>query len=58
MTLKLFSGLAKELKLKVKKWSLIPTYGEVAENKLVGGFFVPFASLLELKTKLNFEKLK
>ena len=58
MTLKLFSGLAKELKLKVKKWSLIPTYGEVGEKKLVGGFFGSLASWLELKTKLNLKKLK
>ena len=38
MALKFYSSVAKELKLKVRKfWGLIPTFREVPEKKVVGG---------------------
>ena len=38
--LKFYTSLSKGLKLKVRKfWGLIPTFAEVTEEKLVGGFF-------------------
>ena len=41
--LKFYTNVAKELKLKVRKfWGLIPTFVEVTEEKLVGeGTFCP-----------------
>ena len=40
MNLKFYTSVAKELKLKVRKfWELIPTLIEVTEEKLVGGAF-------------------
>ena len=40
--LKFYTGVAKGLKLKVRKfWGLIPMFVEVTEEKLVGGFFAP-----------------
>ena len=39
--LKFYSSVAKELKLKVRKfWGLIPTFVEVTGEKLVGGRFL------------------
>ena len=38
MALKFYGSVAKELKLKVRKfWGLIPTFREVPEKKVVGG---------------------
>ena len=38
MTLKFYASVAKELKLKVRRfWGLISTFAEVAGEKLVGG---------------------
>ena len=42
MALKIYKGVAKGLKLKLKKFSgLIPTLAEVAGEKLVEGAFCP-----------------
>ena len=42
MTLKFYTSLAKGLKLRVRKFSaLIPTFVEVKEKNLVGGFLSP-----------------
>ena len=39
MALKFYTGVAKGLKLKIRKiWRLIPTFVEVTGEKLVGGF--------------------
>ena len=45
ISLKFYSNVAKELKLKVRKfWELIPTFIEVTGEKLVGGeaFCTPY----------------
>ena len=40
--LKFYTSVAKGLKLKVRRfWGLIPTFGEVTGEKLVGGLFAP-----------------
>ena len=40
MNLKLYTSVAKRLKIKVRMfWSLISTFVEVTEEKLVGGLF-------------------
>ena len=53
MTLKFYTSVAKELKLKVIKfWGLIPTYVEVTGEKLVKGAFCsppPYPIWIELK---------
>ena len=42
MALKFCTSVAKELKLKVRKfWELIPTFVEIIDEKLVGGLFGP-----------------
>ena len=42
MNLKFYTSVAKGLKLKVRKfWGLVPTFVEVAGEKLVGGPFCP-----------------
>ena len=43
MNLKFYISMAKGLKLKARKfWSLVPTFAEVTEEKLVGGpFYTP-----------------
>ena len=49
MALKFYTSVAKELKLKVRKfWGLIPTFGEVTGEKLVEGLFAPPRSFLIL----------
>ena len=46
MALKLYTSVAKGLKLKVRKfWKLIPTFVEVAWEKLVGGAYCPLPIL-------------
>ena len=49
VVLKFYTSVAKELKLKARKsWGLIPTFVEVAAEKLVGGHFYqphPFLTL-------------
>ena len=43
MALKFYTSVAKESKLKVRKFfGLIPTFVEVTGEKLVGGVFYPF----------------
>ena len=42
MTLMSYASVTKGLKQKVRKyWELIPTFGEVTEEKWVGGLFAP-----------------
>ena len=43
MSLKVYTSVARGLKLKIRKfWDQIPTFVEVTEEKLVGaGFFAP-----------------
>ena len=42
MALTFYTSLTKGLKLKVRKfWGLIPTFGEIAGEKLVGVCFLP-----------------
>ena len=42
MTLKFYASVAKGLKQNVRRyWELIPTFGEVTEEKWVGGLFAP-----------------
>ena len=44
MALKLYTRVAKRLKLKVRKfWGLIPTFVEVTGKKLVGSLFGPLS---------------
>ena len=44
-SLKVYTSVAKRLKLKVKKFlRLIPTFPEVTEEKVVGGTFLPLPS--------------
>ena len=51
IALKFYASVAKRLKLKVRKcWGLIPTFVEVAWEKLVGGLLV---SLLPFKIGLT-----
>ena len=55
MASKFYSSVAKELKLKVRKfWGLIPTLGEVTGEKLVGKAFLPlYLSWIGLKISQN-----
>ena len=47
MALKLYSGVVKEFKLKVREFPrLIPTFGYIAEEKLVGGAYAPPSYIL------------
>ena len=53
ISLKFYSSVAKELKLKVRKfWELIPTFIEVTGEKLVGGEAFCPPSWIGLKNKL------
>ena len=52
MALKFYTSVAKELKLKVRKfWGLIPTFVEVTGEKLVGLFAPPLPFLILNRVK-------